>query len=875
MGGEFIGRKWVSLCVACVLLGMAACRTTVPEPTMKLDVSSKAIPNYSESLHNIGPPRVQRSFAAHFSDLNQDGNVDLLIGERKPDSGFRIEWGDGKGHWRLQTVPGVTGADMSPRAFAVADMDGDGKLEVLVGGQGDQKGLQIWKADTKGKYYLESSPTKTGDFRAVATADLNGDGWPDIVGVRDDSQRDGGIFVWLNNGHGGWIPYIGPMVEGIYTGVVIADVNGDGHPDIIASRRGGYGAQGLADGFWHQVGGVQIWLGDGGGSVRWKPKFLATESDAESVTVADVNGDGRLDIVAGLYQQGIDLFLANKKGGWDKQRVTNKGTWGKVRVGDLDGNGRRELVAASLVGQGLGLWQWSDGGLLGSGGFHALTRWLPNRGVYTDLDLGDVYNKGTLDTAALRADGALEVWSVRKSTPLPFTHFPGLPIGQPLTTYFDTASAHVDVVRSQDMDAWLASLGEAPGNLYFRILGKADIRSIHTEVFPSNEALSRARAESVAAILRKHGVPAAQMSIEALGDKNPRPPGLGPEVLRQNRIAWVEAYPLRSVRIPPSVKASSRGDLYHVKETRTFKTIDGIPEYRVGPGDLLSITMWQGGLPTTYKVTVQINGTVSLPFFEAVPVNGMTPSEIDTSMTQSMKKFVRHPRVDVLVLKPRSKTATIFGRIRDLTRQPTGPGTYFLKGKETLVDFISRVGGPMRDADLTKVQLIRDGKTIILNLDRAIKQADWRENAIIENGDTIFVPSTEHSKRRVYVLGQVKKPGIVEYDGNINLLDAISKSGGFSDHPYYPDIRVIRADRDRPLIMAVNFSRLLEQGDLTQNLALRDKDVVIIPRSPVGNWNQYLKDISPSLNLLLFKPLNAIYEVQLIRRISSLLSARP
>ncbi|MFQ5419704.1 MAG: SLBB domain-containing protein [Anaerolineae bacterium] len=70
--------------------------------------------------------------------------------------------------------------------------------------------------------------------------------------------------------------------------------------------------------------------------------------------------------------------------------------------------------------------------------------------------------------------------------------------------------------------------------------------------------------------------------------------------------------------------------------------------------------------------------------------------------------------------------------MQSLLRQPTGPGSYFLKGKETLVDFLSRAGGPTKDADLTKVQIIRGGKTVLLNLDHAIKQGDWSENAVLD-----------------------------------------------------------------------------------------------------------------------------------------------
>jgi len=228
----------------------------------------------------------------------------------------------------------------------------------------------------------------------------------------------------------------------------------------------------------------------------------------------------------------------------------------------------------------------------------------------------------------------------------------------------------------------------------------------------------------------------------------------------------------------------------------------------------------------------------------------LTPREVDQNVTEILKRFERHPRVDVLVIQALSKKASIFGQVQDLTRQPTGPGRYFLRCKETLVNFLSRVGGPAKDADLTKVQMLRSGKTVVLNLDKAIKQGDWEENAILDDGDTIFIPSLAQSKRRVYVLGAVSKPGIVEFVGDIHFLEAISKSGGTSKDAYLRDIRVLRANRDAPLILPVNFQRFMEQGDLSQNVSLQDKDVILVPTRPIANWNTLINAMTPTLSLL-------------------------
>jgi len=844
--------------IASSVLLMSGCRTVVPDPTMQLAAHDVSLPKYS--MHNIGPHRIAESRAVRFTDLNQDGFLDVLVGGRKSVDGFHVEWGDGAGHWRVQNGPATS---MQPRDFAVGDVNGDGTLDVLIGGEGDQKGLQIWTLDQKYKVWsLLASPIEAGLFHALQLQDMNQDGWLDIVAARFDNERDGGVYVLLNDGQGGWLPSVGPMVAGFFTDVIAADMNADGAMDIVASRRGGLGAS-TADGDWSRTGGVQIWYGDG--SARWEPKALPANADAESVTVADVNGDGRLDVIAGLYQQGIMLWLG-KKEGWQRRVVTAKGSWSDVRVGDLNGDSQRELVASSNDGRGLAVWHWQ------SDHFSPKPHLIPAYGVYSSLDLGDVRNDGSLAIAAVRADGGVEIWSGLKAEPEPFKTFQGGKLGERVSLFYESGDAGLDAEALMTLETWAADIGALSG-LHYEIEGHADVRPIHSDLYPNNRALSQARAESVAAWLNEKGVPIEASRIRVVGADHPLPVGRDPLSLKLNRRVFVQAYKVESVRLPDVQVEDKSKDLFHLSENKVFKTIDGVAGYRIGAGDLLSLTFWQGGKSTEYKVTVQVDGTVSLPYQAALQVSGLTPREVDKHVTKILERFERKPRVDVLVLKAKSKAVSIFGEVQNLTRQPTGPGAYFLKGKESLVNFLSRAGGPSKEADLTKVQVLRAGKTVTLNLNKAIQQGDWKENAILDDGDTIFIPSLAQSKRRVYVLGAVAKPGIVEFIGDINFLDAIAKSGGLGKEAYLPDIRVLRADRDKPLILPVDFQRFMEKGDLSQNIALQDKDMLIIPKRPIANWNQWIADIMPTFNAL-SAPVNLLSQYYTIRLYTKTISRK-
>jgi polysaccharide export outer membrane protein len=297
--------------------------------------------------------------------------------------------------------------------------------------------------------------------------------------------------------------------------------------------------------------------------------------------------------------------------------------------------------------------------------------------------------------------------------------------------------------------------------------------------------------------------------------------------------------------------------LSRVKENEVFREIEGVPEYRIGPLDVLEINSYIGDKMSTTSVTVNSRGTISYSFLDDLGSSGLTPSELDREITEGLSSYIRNPRIDVLVKEFNSKSAMVLGEfasLRTTNYMQAGSGRIPLKGRTTLLDLIAEARGYTIDADIKNTKVIRSGRAYIINLFDIIEKGDLTQNVIIDDGDTVEIPELPQFGERVYVLGEVVKQGIYPLKDAEDLLAAISLAGSFTRFAKEENTLVMRGygpDKE-PLVMMSDLNALLREADLRQNVHLKDGDLVYVPRMRIGDVNEWVENMKPILDILLW-----------------------
>ena len=286
-----------------------------------------------------------------------------------------------------------------------------------------------------------------------------------------------------------------------------------------------------------------------------------------------------------------------------------------------------------------------------------------------------------------------------------------------------------------------------------------------------------------------------------------------------------------------------------VTENRTFVSIDGAPQYRIGPGDLLDVFITRGSTQERLQIPVRANGRISVSFVE-LSVDGLTADQAAREIARELSVYFRKPSVEVQVKEYNSKKVSILGAVGATPRG--GVGTIPLTGRTTLLEAIAKAGGLAPNASLERVRVTREpGKSYTVNMFRYIQEGDLSQDFVLDTGDVIFVPErVPGEERRVFLLGEVKAPGPIPYYPNLTLAQLMAQAGGWTDGALFEETRIIRSDPKSPQIIAIDLNRLMLQGDQRIDQLLKPNDIVYIPRTRIANWNAFFAQLRPTLEFL-------------------------
>lgn len=359
---------------------------------------------------------------------------------------------------------------------------------------------------------------------------------------------------------------------------------------------------------------------------------------------------------------------------------------------------------------------------------------------------------------------------------------------------------------------------------------------------------------------------------------------LTPVVNAHDQIVQPQIIPITAQLIQHQVTMASKARQFAIKhyhQPKGFNARTNLYQYRVGPQDVLAITVWNqssdlsSGSALTQAMTqtdkasvsqatqvgqsndisqgftVNAQGNIFYPYLGDVHVAGKTTTQIRHFLTKKLSRFVEKPQVTVRVEQFNSQKIAVTGAVHKPMNLP------ITNAPMNVLSAVTMAGGPIRCgivtsltvetvcADLNTVEIRRKGRVQTVNLNKLTAINGSSDNWLLKDGDVVYVPN--NNKSRIFVLGQVTAPGAYNMiDGEMTLRESIGNAKGMSQGANPAYTYVIRNYRHDPKLFVLNLHSA-DALNLAGDFNLKPGDIVFVSTSALQDLNNVLNEFTPTL----------------------------
>jgi polysaccharide export outer membrane protein len=264
-----------------------------------------------------------------------------------------------------------------------------------------------------------------------------------------------------------------------------------------------------------------------------------------------------------------------------------------------------------------------------------------------------------------------------------------------------------------------------------------------------------------------------------------------------------------------------------------FASTAAAADYLIGEGDTLMISVW-GEKDLTLPVKVRPDGKITIPAVGEVMASNSTVKDLQTLLTAKIGKIIKNPIVTVMVSEITNNKVYIFGG-------GVSSRVYSLTQRTTLLQLLCQIGeqqpaagipgyvgtaSSARDGDLKNAYVLRNGVKVKKNFYDLFIGGNIAEDITIEPNDVLFIPG--YNDKNVYVMGAVNMPRSILYRDGLTVMAAILEAGGFTKYASQNDTSIYRKDGSREITISIKIKKLINDGDLTQNVRLQPGDYIVI-----------------------------------------------